>query len=96
VAATHEDEARLKELQVSWGLQEGSPLLVVGRLTGTLRADMPDVYFLSDLTHPAQGYGLAYPEADLGRKSQAFAPPREVELWLSPKSSSIRNSLGYC
>ena len=60
------------------------PLLVVGRLTGSLRDDMPDVFFLRDLTHPTDGHGLVYPQEDPRRGTQAFVAPREIQACLNP------------
>lgn len=79
-----EDLSRLLELRQAWGMSSEGPLLVVGRLTGSLRDDMPDVFFLRDLTHPADGHGLVYPQEDPRRGTQAFVAPREIQTCLNP------------
>ena len=78
-----DDLSRLHELRDAWGMAINGPLLVVGRLTGSLRDDMPDVFFLSNLTHPTDGHDLVYPDEDPRRGTRAFVPPREIQPWLN-------------
>lgn len=85
--ASPDDAAQLQKLREAWGVTAESPLLVVGRLTGYLREDMPDVFFLSDLSHPDSGHGLVYPLAEKPESTSAFVPPAEVRRWLSPKEA---------
>jgi energy-coupling factor transporter ATP-binding protein EcfA2 len=82
-----EDQSRLQELRQAWGVSADGPLLVIGRLTGSLRADMPDVFFLSDLIHPTDNHELVYPQEDSRRGTQAFVPPREIEARLRPEDA---------
>lgn len=79
-----EDLSRLHELREAWGMSIEGPLLVVGRLTGSLRDDMPNVFFLRDLTHPTDGHGLVYPQEDPRKGTQAFVAPREIQACLNP------------
>ena len=83
-AASQEEQALLQELRQAWGMSVDGPLLVIGRLTGSLRTDMPNVFFLGDLMHSVDNHGLAYPQEDTRRGTQAFVPPREIEAWLDP------------
>lgn len=82
-----EDQERLQELRQAWGISADGPFLVIGRLTGTLRADMPDVFFLSDLVHPTDTHSLVYPQEDPHKGSKAFVPPRAIDAWLVPEEA---------
>lgn len=77
----------LNELRNAWGIPDGRPLTVVGRLTLTWRGgDGADMVFLNDLEHPETGLGLVYPTLEGTSKGSpepviAFVPPgpsREV------------------
>ena len=86
-SGSDEGQARLQELREAWGVSNDGPFLVIGRLTGSLRADMPDVFFLSHLIHPTDGHQLVYPQEHQHRGAQAFVPPREIKGWLTPEDA---------
>ena len=83
-----EGQERLQELRQAWSISADGPFLVIGRLTGTLRADMPDVFFLSDLVHPTDSHSLVYPQEDPHKGSKAFVPPRAIDAWLVPEEAA--------
>lgn len=82
-----EDQARLQELREAWGVSANGPFLVIGRLIGKLRDDLPDIFFMSDLTHPTDSHGLVYPQENPRSGSNAFVLRSDIKNWLSPEEA---------
>lgn len=86
------DEAfQLKQLREAWGMAETGPLLVVGRLTGWLRDDLPGVFFLDDLSHPDTGHTLIYPKASGSAPTRAYVTPDALKSLLTPEETVAGN-----
>ena len=86
-----EDQVLLNELRQAWGVPAEGPFLVIGRITGSLRFDQPNVFFLIDLIHPTDNHKLVYPHEDPHKGSKAFVSPREVEALLAPENAVSGN-----
>lgn len=81
------DIIQLRLLREAWGMAESGPLLVVGRLTGWLRDDLPGVFFLDDLSHPDTGDRLAYPKVSRNAPTRAYVTPDTLRSVLSPEKA---------
>ena len=69
-------------------MPDSGPIIVVGRLQGTLRDNLPDVLFLEDLEHPGTGVGLVYPVLGETKAANAFVFPRDAHAYLGREAAA--------
>lgn len=69
-------------------MPDSGPIIVVGRLQGTLRDNLPDVLFLEELEHPGTGVGLVYPVPGETKAANAFVFPRDAHAYLGREAAA--------
>ncbi len=92
-ALEREPSTLLDELRSAWGLPEGKPIRVIGRVRINALTDGRELWFLDHIEHPISGIGLLYPgvfepEDTKATSAAAFVPPGPSRRIIDPEMRS--------